>query len=156
MKHFRIRYLKKDEIDEAVGIVEKNYSKEDALWIRRELIGIFQPEEEKIRHSDAIGAVETLSGKILGFVVFNSSWISDVVAELFWVNVLPEYQNKGVGSILILETINRLKRVSKKDRYKPSILILCCKNSLAKFYKKFGFKTVSKVSKDEILMQVNL
>ncbi len=156
MKNIKLRYLKKDEIEEAIKIVEINYSKEDALWAKKELIGIFQPDKDKIRYSDAIGAIGKLSGKILGFAVFNSSWISDVVAELFWVNVLPNYQHVGIGSLLIKEVIKRLKQINKSDRYKPTVLILCCKNSLIRFYNKFGFKTISRVSRYEVLMQVNL
>lgn len=137
----RVRYLKKDEIDQCVNIVYKNYNRTDSVWARKEIDEMFK---DKFNYPSVIAAVE--KGKILGFAVYAFSWMSDNVAELFWLNVDPEHQGKGIATKLIKDMIKRLKRIPE-GRFKPTLLLFSCKDKLIPFYEKLGFKVIAKVSK---------
>lgn len=136
----KIRYLKEDEIDQCVEIVCKNYNRSDGHWARKEINEMFK---DKFNYPNVIAAIE--KGKILGFALYAFSWMSDNVVELFWLNVDPEYQNKGIGKKLINEMVKRLKRIPE-GKYKPTILLFSCTFKLHTFYEKLGFKVISIIS----------
>jgi N-acetylglutamate synthase-like GNAT family acetyltransferase len=89
-------------------------------------------------------------GEILGFAGYIQSWMDYNIYNIFWVNVAPAYQRKGVGSALVEKIINTIK---KKN---ASMILLT--TSKPKFYsKKFKFKTLSKFNDDKYnLMSLKL
>lgn len=105
-----------------------------------------QPNEgiiiEKIRQSGAetLSLVALIDGKLVGHIFF-----SPVIIEnhpeikngmgLAPMSVLPEYQNQGIGSLLVREGIERLKIKSV-----PFIIVL----GHELYYPKFGFQIASK------------
>ncbi|MBR9701782.1 GNAT family N-acetyltransferase [Candidatus Pacearchaeota archaeon] len=86
--------------------------------------------------------------EIIAFGGFIPSWIDNMVFNIFWVNTNPKYQSQGVGSRLMNDLINRIKRTKN---IKTKMILISTK--IPEFYKKFGFKKVApKYDGDYILM----
>lgn len=99
---------------------------------------------ERLRKSDAfipeLSIVAEVDEKIAGHIMLTKLHINDGEKSyeslaLAPVSVLPEYQNQGIGSILIVESI----RIAKDLGYK-SIIVL----GHDKYYPRFGFEPASK------------
>jgi len=90
--------------------------------------------------------------EILAFGGFIPSWIDNMVFNIFWVNTNPKYKSQGVGSKLMKDLI---ERVRKTKNIKVKMILISTK--IPYFYKKFGFKKVtSKYDGDYILMELKL
>ncbi len=98
----------------------------------------------KLRKSNVfvpeLSLVAEINDEIVGHIMFTKLFIKD--GELKYeslalapVSVLPEYQNKGIGSKLILEGI----KISKEMGFQ-SIIVL----GHDKYYPRFGFSSASK------------
>ena len=62
-----------------------------------------------------------------------------------------KHKNKGIGSKLIIDLINRIKKTKK---IKAKMILISTK--IPEFYKKFGFKKItSKYDRDYIIMSLN-
>ncbi|HEY9767116.1 MAG TPA: N-acetyltransferase [Coleofasciculaceae cyanobacterium] len=97
---------------------------------------------DKIRHSDRyipeLSLVAVLDEKIIGHIIFSyidliAQEVTQVLA-LAPVAVLPEYQNKGIGSLLIQTGLEIADKILA-----PIVIVL----GDAKFYARFGFKPAS-------------
>lgn len=73
------------------------------------------------------------SNKVIGFIYAITDNV--ICAYIPLLEVLPEFQDKGIGNMLISTLLNKLK-----DYY---MIDLCCDENLSIFYKKKGFKKVS-------------
>jgi GNAT superfamily N-acetyltransferase len=140
----KIRLLKKKEIIQASKIVGKAYSKEWGKNSVSELNLIFNKEAL----NPVYLAVEE-KGQIIAFIGYCTAWMDYSVREITWVNVLPEFQGKGIGTILIKEAIKRIKK--EKTKYKPKIILLSCKKHLVHFYEEFGFRKAYPIGKDFLM-----
>ncbi|MDE1871350.1 MAG: GNAT family N-acetyltransferase [Candidatus Micrarchaeota archaeon] len=89
------------------------------------------------------------NSKILGFAGYIQSWMDYNFYQMFWVNVLPEHQGKGIGTTLVKRIIQLIK--NKKDAY--FILLTTTK---PKFYERFGFKIMMKYRNNYVLMILDL
>lgn len=78
-------------------------------------------------------AIDDESGKVIGFI----NAISDGVLSAYipLLEVLPEYQGRGIGSELVKRMLDKLK-----DHYMIDVV---CDESVQKFYEKFGLKKYS-------------
>lgn len=89
-----------------------------------------------IRDSDAeyYSCVALFNDKIIAHIMYSTVYIDNVPAGLGLapVAVLPEYQNRGIGTKLIKFTLNELKKCN---------LIVVLGDD--KFYSRFGFKPAS-------------
>ena len=75
-----------------------------------------------------------------------------MVFNIFWVNTNPKHKNQGVGSKLMKDLINRIKKTKNP---KPKMILISTK--IPNFYKKFGFKKLtSKYDKNYYLMFLKL
>ena len=93
-----------------------------------------KPSSEKLfaslEHSQyVIIAVE--SDHIIGFV--NALTDSELSAYIPFLEVLPSFQNKGIGKNLL----NRMLAILNQKYYMIDIV---CDETLVKYYNKFGFK----------------
>jgi putative acetyltransferase len=105
-----------------------------------------KPEEgsivDKIREAcdEIISLVAVEGEKVVGHIFFSPAVINHNGKEIKGIGlapmaVHPEYQNKGIGSLLVEEGIKRLKETSC-----PFIIVL----GHEKYYPRFGFETASK------------
>lgn len=137
MDAMTIRFLRKSEIEKAASIVRKNYSPKYGRLASRELRTMFGKGAIKPTY---FAAISDQGSKLIGFVGYTQSWMDYGVYEIFWVNVSPQYQHRGVGKQLVNTAIAAIKRE------KGSREILLSANfteGLPKYYQKhFGFKTI--------------
>jgi len=131
----RVRFLRKKDVPRAASIVGRNYSKVDARRATVELKAMFTPAPFR-----PVYVVAEEGKKMLGFAGYVQSWMHYGVYEVFWVNVLPEKQNRGIGKKLVSTLLREIKK--KKDAG-VVLLIASAPQGLSGYYKKhFGFKPV--------------
>ena len=75
-------------------------------------------------------AIDIDQNKVIGFITALSDNITSAFIPLL--EVLPEYKNNGIGSILIKKMLDKLKHISNID--------LTCNESLKSYYIRFGFQ----------------
>jgi N-acetylglutamate synthase-like GNAT family acetyltransferase len=95
------------------------------------------------------------NGKIIGFAGYIPSWMDYHVYHIFWVNVTPEYQGKGIGTRLVEYIIAEIK---KAEGHMAARMILLT-TTKPKFYKRSGFKILSELRTSppkEYLMSMKL
>ena len=86
--------------------------------------------------------------EIVAFGGFIPSWMDNMVFNIFWVNVNPECKNQGIGSGLMKDLIERIKKVKK-----PKVKMILISTKIPGFYEKFGFEEMgSKYDGDYVLM----
>lgn len=86
---------------------------------------------ELLQNSDyKIIALDEDKNKVIGFITA----ISDKVLSAYipFLEVLPEYQKKGIGSELVKKIFRKLENFYMVD--------IVCDDSLRKYYEKFGMK----------------
>ncbi len=70
---------------------------------------------------------------------FGGKGFNDSVGRLHWLAVLPEYQGKGLGKVILSESIRRFCTLSYKKVYLSTSTLRPAAISL---YAKFGFKQI--------------
>jgi putative acetyltransferase len=84
-----------------------------------------------------ISLVAEADGRVIGHVAFSPVTISDGCRDWYGlgpVSVLPEYQQRGIGSALIREGLSRLKALGAGG---------CCVVGHPEYYRRFGFQNVT-------------
>ena len=142
-----IRKAKKEDISKMFEILRINSPKYPKKLAFRELNEMFSKSLLRPTYIVAEDKKE-----ILAFGGFISSWVDNMVFNIFWVNTNPKHKNQGVGSKLMKDLINRIKKTKNP---KPKMILISTK--IPNFYKKFGFKKLtSKYDQNYILMSLNL
>jgi predicted N-acetyltransferase YhbS len=146
----KIRPIKKSEIKRASQIVASNYSMRYGKYAKREITAMF---DNKVFPPHYLVVEE--NGEVLGFGGYIQSWMDYNIYNIFWVNVDPKYQRKGIGSLLVARIINEIKGLRGTDKKGYMILLTTDK---PRFYtERFGFRILSQVSdKKYPLMGLNL
>lgn len=139
---YRIELLKKTEIVEAAAIVGKNYSNEYQDIAFLELKQMFSEGRNLPKYF-----VAKDSGIIIGLAGYIQSWMDFDIYEIFWVNVIPKMQRKGVGKQLVSKLISEIK--NKKD---ARLIVLSANQEVGNpvyYERNFGFKTIQTFGKTE-------
>ncbi|MFH1325400.1 MAG: GNAT family N-acetyltransferase [archaeon] len=129
----KFRKAKKKDISEMFEILKSNnpkYSKKLAL---RELKEMFSNSLIKPKY-----IVAEDNGKIVAFNGYSYSWTDNLITNLFWLNVHPNYMRKGIGSKLVIYLISHIK----KEKLGVKMIILSTK--IPSFFKRFGFKIIER------------
>lgn len=143
----KFRKAKKEDISKMFEILKINNPKYPKNLASQELNEMFSQSLIKPTY-----IVVEDKKEILAFGGFISSWVDNMVFNIFWVNTNLEYKNQGVGSRLMEDLINRIK---KTKNIKAKMILISTK--IPAFYKKFGFKKItSKYDRDYIIMSLNL
>lgn len=133
--------MKKEDVITCASIVGANYSKKYQKSSTFELLDMFNKISIKPTYFVAEEKEE-----LVGFAGFIQSWMDYNIYQIFWVNVLPEWQGKGIGKALVAKIITEIRKNKK------AYLILLTADSDVKnniYYKKhFGFKTLQKFDSD--------
>ena len=83
-----------------------------------------------------VSLVAEVDGRVVGHIAFSPVAISDGTPDWYGlgpVSVLPEYQRRGIGGMLIREGLERLKSLRARG---------CCLVGPPEYYNRFGFKCV--------------
>ncbi len=81
-----------------------------------------------MKSSKIVIAIDETTNKVIGFITA----ISDGVLSAYipFLEVLPEYKNKGIGQELVHRILEELEDIYMID--------LCCDDDLVSYYEKFG------------------
>jgi len=143
----RFRKAKKEDIRKMFEILKINNPKYPKKLAFQELNEMFSKSFLKPTY-----IVAEEKEEIVVFGGFILSWVDNMVFNIFWVNTNPRYKNKGVGSKLVEDLINR---INETKRIKAKMILISTKIPI--FYKKFGFKKItSTYDRDYVLMSLNL
>ncbi len=127
----KLRLLQKKDIEACAAIVGQNYSKNWEITSTAELKSMFS--NAAIR---PIYWVAEDKKRIIGFAGYTQSWMDYNIYQIFWVNVLPWFQKKGIGKKLVSKIISEIKK--NKKAY---LVQLTATASNSKYYSKyFKFK----------------
>jgi putative acetyltransferase len=95
-----------------------------------------------------VSLVAEVDGRVVGHIGFSPVTISDGSRNWYGlgpVSVLPEYQRQGIGKALIEEGLSRLKGLNAQG---------VCLVGHPDYYRKFGFKNVSKLVHEGVPQEV--
>ncbi|MBU3904895.1 MAG: GNAT family N-acetyltransferase [Nanoarchaeota archaeon] len=139
----KIRLVKEKEINTLCKMIRLNYSKEYEKRAKAEIKAMFKNYTAKPQYLAA-----EIEGKIVGFAGYIQSWMDWHFYNIFWVNVHPDYQHKGIGTALVKEIIKILK--TKKGEDKAEFILLT--TTSPGFYIRLGFKVIQKSGKKNCFM----
>jgi putative acetyltransferase len=83
-----------------------------------------------------ISLVAVLDGRVIGHIAFSPVTVSDGTQDWYGlgpVSVLPEFQRKGVGTLLMQQGLSRLKALHARG---------CCLVGHPEYYRRFGFQNI--------------
>jgi ribosomal protein S18 acetylase RimI-like enzyme len=142
----KIRLLRKSEVRKAAGIAGKNYSKKFEQLAAAELAEMFKPGPLKPTYF-----VVEEGQNIIGLGGYIQSWMDYNIYHISWVNVLPEYQRRGIGTKLI----DYIVREIRKKKEAECILIT---TRVPEYYQKhWSFRSLGSIGTDgEHLMMLSL
>ena len=96
--------------------------------------------EYELDYKDTILKVAVLNNQIIGYVCVRT--ILDVT-HILNLAVLPEFRRRGIGSMLLRDALNELKRL-KPDINLITLEVRESNTAAIKLYEKFGFKVMGK------------
>ncbi len=134
-----IRKLELKDIKEASKIVWKNYSEEYEKSSYLEMEAMFK------NYIPPLYLVAEEKNKIIWLIGYIQSRMDYNVYNIFWVNVDKDYQWKGIGTKLVKEVIN----IIKKKRNANMILLTATKENTLRYEKNFQFKVLSNLKNDK-------
>lgn len=138
MQNIQIRKSRSEDLDQLVSIIR--------LLPEYFLPGYLPEIENDVRKDENL--VAELENKVAGFI--NYKIITPDLAEVQWMAISPGVQGKGIGSALMDEFTNQIRKLAIKaielstiastDNFEPY-------QRTRKFYEKFGFKEI-RIDKD--------
>lgn len=123
--------MKLDDVPAAVEIIRQNYSAEDARLAMWEIMNAMNGSKPQ-----PVYFVAVIDKTIIGVLGICDSFMDTRVYEIFWVNVLPDWQGTGVGSKLVKRALQHAM-----EREAGGVM-LTVRGGTADFYKRLGFATI--------------
>ncbi len=142
----KIRKATKKDLKEMLEIIKVNSPKYPILQAKKELNEMFSKSLLKPTY-----LVAEKGKEIVGLGGFIQSWADNIVINMFWINVHPECSQKNIGTKIINELIKEIKKL--KD---PKAKLIIISTKIPLFYKKFGFKKITKYDREYMLMEKKL
>ena len=138
MENYTVRRFQMEDAEEVAGLIRKtlqitnvkDYSKESI----DELVELHTPEYVLERASWTHFYVICDESIIIGCGAIGSYWGKEDESSLFTIFVLPEYQGKGVGK-MIIETLEQDEFFLRAKRIEIPASITACE-----FYRKLGYE----------------
>ncbi len=91
-------------------------------------------------------------GKIIGFTAFYCNDFTDKIAFLSMIIIKDEFQNRGLGNVMLIDCMNRCK---EKNMDVLRLSVDCNNRRAIKFYEKKGFVQV-RTNENSFLMEIKL
>ena len=139
----KIRKANKKDVEEMFEIVKINhptYLKNLALREINEMFSLSLIKPTYLVLED--------KKEILGFGGFTPSWADNMIYNLFWINVHPNFKKKGAGKKIVESLIKEIKEIKK-----PLAKMILISTKIPTFYERFGFEKITqKYDGDYILM----
>ena len=146
--NYLIRNLSESDIDDCVKMVNINFNGIYNNCKEELLIGL-KDENQFFR------CIE-IDGKCIGFAGYTYSNFTYNSYGIYYVDIDPNYQNKGYGKVLINSILNEIKnKPIDKDIYndKDKIwVMLTCKKSVTEFYNHLNFKIIHNTQNKYLLL----
>ncbi len=143
----KLRLIKPSEVDKVATLISRAFAvKRYKSKAQQEVAAMFL---NKVVAPKYIVAEER--GIILGVAGFSQSWMDYNIYEIFWVAVDKNFQERGIGSILVKELVKIIKK--KKD-----VALILLTTDKPHFYEKVSdFKIFMKLAeKDYYLMKLEI
>lgn len=123
-----------DTLDEAVKNVNEHW------------IGHLKAED-----NNSINLFAQKRDKLVGMIaaLFDKREKMKHVAEIVGVYVDPEYRGNGIGSLLMTEIINKIKK--RSEIKKINLSVITTQKAAVALYKKFGFKIAGELHQERFL-----
>lgn len=134
----QMREMTLDDVPQVVEIVKQNYDAESAKLAMWEMMAALNGTKPQ-----PVYFVAVIDITIIGVIGICDSFMDTRVYEIFWVNVLPDYQKCGVGKKLVMEAL--LHAVKRN----AAMVVLTAKEDVMEFYQHLGFTIMSGVDTDE-------
>lgn len=145
----KIRLLTKNDLKSASRIIGINYSKQDEKLAFSELSDMFK--DSSIRPTYYVAEDKS---KVVGVAGYTQSLIDNSIYQIFWVNVVPEKQNQGIGKLLVSRIISKIK---KKNASMILLTADVTKQNQVYYKENFGFKSLGRYdNKKYDLMSLSL
>ena len=131
-------------------IIKKTNQREAALELAKELPDYFNEQGLKsltkdLESQELYGAF--IDKKMIGFMTFRKADLAAL--EITWLAINPKYQNQGIGTKLVRETLNLFSNKGYKICYVKTLAETAEDDGYSKtraFYKKLGFNTLEIIS----------
>jgi N-acetylglutamate synthase-like GNAT family acetyltransferase len=140
----KIRKANPEDIPMIIKIAKSNNPSYPKNLVKKEINEMFSQALLKPTY-----LVAEKNGNIIGCGGFIRSWEDNSIFNIFWINVLADFQGNGVGTKLIkkiVETING-------DKGKPKVKMITLSTNKPVVYKRLGFKKLGKrYDRDYFLM----
>ena len=135
-KYLEIRQESSSDFTEISELIRKEFLQFDEKPSEPQLVINLRNNEA---HVPKLCVVAVIRNKVVGHIFYTNLKLKHKPKAIKFlalapVSVLPEYQGKGIGSILIKETISEARSLG----YGAIILV-----GHAKYYSRFGFKKLS-------------
>jgi len=114
----------------------------DEIRVAEELIDVYLNDSKQREYFVAV--IENDSGRIVGYMTYGPTPLTEGTWDLYWIAVSPQEQKKGYGQKLVLwleaEVRRQLGRLilietSSQPKYQPT----------RKFYEKLGYTEIARV-----------
>ena len=133
----KLRLLKRNDVSACARIVGMNYSEKYLRTSQEEIASMFSNAAVT-----PIYWVAEADGHIVGFAGYIQSWMDYSIYQIFWVNVLPDLQRRGVGQKLVRKLITEVRKKNGSE-----LIQLTATKPNATYYRtKFGFKSIIKIN----------
>lgn len=131
-------------------LIEITNKKEEALELAKELSNFFNDDgikslEHDLESHELFGAF--INNILVGFITFRKADIASL--EISWLAIKTEYQNQGIGSKLVKDSLNIFSESAYKICYVKTLAETAKDDGYFKtraFYKKLGFNTLEIIS----------
>jgi N-acetylglutamate synthase-like GNAT family acetyltransferase len=137
MKEFIVRRFQTNDAEEVAALIRKTIEITNAKDYSKEsvdaLVKMHTPEHVLERASWTHFYVVCDENRIIGCGAIGSYWGKEDESSLFTIFVLPEYQGKGVGR-MIIETLEQDEFFLRAKRVEIPASITACE-----FYRKMGY-----------------
>jgi len=135
----KFRQLRKNEVISASKIVGQNYFSRYERASLEDFRAMFG--KQWIRPQYRVIEAKKKPIAVAGFI---ASVMDYHTYELFWVNVAPEYQRRGIGTKLVAQVLSEIKKIRGKDKQAYLVLLGTTKPA---FYGQFKFRTLLRFNK---------